>query len=81
MRAYAPTGALIYGTLERMYGVAFVASFTKEEGGEIKVKYSGESDVDLDSQETVLRDDQRIFVDVDGKEWLESEIQFRREEG
>ena len=69
-------GSRITGSKERVYGAANILDF--EEDGE--PNYAGETDVDWDSQETVMCDGEPIYYDDDGDEYLRSECRLLSEE-
>lgn len=62
----SPTGSLIVGTLETIQGSAQITEIT-EAGDPV---YAGDTEVFWDSQETVERDGQTVFLDEDGEEWV-----------
>lgn len=64
-RFQSPKGHDIVGTYERVYGIAPISEIN-DEGEPV---YAGGTRIDWDSQETLTRDGQRIFVDEDGGEW------------
>lgn len=81
----APDGSKIIGTLERIPGVANIQhdSFKLDADGKIDFQWQGGTDVDWDGQVTIFRRNpewdkgrapERVFVDEDGGEWLESEL-------
>lgn len=61
----------IVGTLETLSGVALIG----EVSSLADFEYAGETKVWWDDQRTVVRDGQRIFVDDDGEEYLESQVE------
>lgn len=80
MKAYSPTGKEIRGTLERLSGVADVIddSFWKLDDGSLDFEHAGNTEVWWDEQTTVLgANRERIFVDTEGGEWLESQLELR----
>jgi hypothetical protein len=66
----------ITGSFERIYGVASIADFDAD--GE--PNWEGGTDVDWDSQVTVTRNGERVWVDEDGDEYLDSETRLMTEE-
>lgn len=81
MRAVSPTGSLISGTLERVYGVAQIEEDSfRAENGRLGFEYGGYTEVDWNSQVSVLRDEQLVFVDEQGAEWLEKDITLVNED-
>lgn len=85
MKAFAPNGSQILGTLERLSGRAEITadSFEKEPGGGLAFGWTGETEIFYDDQETVMRSGgivegeeavQRVFLAEDGTEWLEDNI-------
>ena len=79
MKAYAPNGLEIRGTLETVQGVALAHSFIRKPDGTLDFTYSGETDIFWDGQETVKVNEECIFLDIDGNEWPESKIEVRDE--
>lgn len=65
-------GTRITGSLERLYGIAQILDF--DDKGE--PNYEGTTDVDWNSQETVMRDGERVFIDDDGDEYLEGQCKL-----
>lgn len=74
-KAFAPNGQEITGTLETVQGVAGIDYFTKNEEG-FDHEYGGYTDIDWDSQKSVLRDGSKIFIAEDRSEWLMSQLLF-----
>jgi hypothetical protein len=74
----APNGKPIWGTKETVPGVAVIeeGTATQNADGTFSFQHSGETDMDWDNQRTVERNGQRVFVDEDGGEWLESELKL-----
>lgn len=68
----SPDGTRITGSYERIYGVAQIIDFDDE--GE--PNYEGTTDVNWDSQETIMRHGERVFVDEDGDEYLEGQCKL-----
>ena len=77
MRAVSPDGSEIVGTLEIVPGTANILphSFTKDAKGELEFEYSGQTDIEWDSQ-TTQNDEkgERLFVDENGGTWPESQL-------
>lgn len=73
MKAKAPNGKEITGTLEVCQANANISKFWRE-NGELKFEYSGETVMFWDEQKSVTRNGGFVFLDEDGGEWLESEI-------
>lgn len=81
MKAFAPNGLEIRGTLETVSGVAKISFFnSKDAEGKIDFEYGGETDIWWDEQKTIERDGQRIFVDTEGNEWPENLLILKEEE-
>lgn len=83
MQAYAPNGKAIEGTLETCPGRADIAegSFVRDQKtGEIDFQYAGWTEFFYDDQKSVVRQHpqnkkiERVYLDTDGNEWLESEL-------
>lgn len=72
-KPFTKDGIELCGTLETLSGVALVHS-VEEDGA---INYSGQTDIWWDGQQTVERNGQRVWVDDEGEEYLESEIEFR----
>lgn len=72
------TRSPIVGTAERIYGTArlVVDSFARDEAGELSFDHNGQTDVDWNSQETLDREGWIVFVDDDGEEVPENEIEL-----
>ncbi|TPJ51771.1 MULTISPECIES: hypothetical protein [unclassified Mesorhizobium] len=66
----APDGTAIVATLENTPGTCGVVF---ENDGTWDFDGSG-TEHNYDGQETVTRADQTVFIDEDGKEWLESQL-------
>ena len=80
MKAYAPNGERITGTLETLNGVALIhEDVTRQEDGKFTFQYAGETKVWWDDQVTVKRGDKIVFVDESGAEWTEDEIILKDE--
>jgi hypothetical protein len=84
----APNGKEITGTLEIVSGVALINDATRLPDGTLDIDYEGYAEIDWDSQKTVMREKhdghghpdgdpgtERIFVDEDGGEWPECQIE------
>ncbi len=66
----APNGRKIIGTLEQLYGVAYIhGDSTKDD-----YDHLGETKINWDGQETVTRDGEVIFIDDQGNEWQSSQV-------
>lgn len=76
MRATAPNGSPILGTLETVTARAEIAdgSFYRKPDGSLGFEWGGETKVFWDDQETVWRDGQAIYLAADGSEVPENEI-------
>lgn len=73
MKAIAPEDNPIIGTLEFVEGVA-LADTTIGDNGELNVGYSGETEVDWNSQRTKTEEGERLFVCSRHKLWRESQV-------
>ena len=73
MNAVSPEGNPIIGTLEFVEGVA-LADITVSDNGELNLEYSGETEVDWDSQRTKTEEGERLFVCSRRKVWRESQV-------
>ncbi len=65
---------VITGTLETVPGEAFLARATRTPEGTLDLEYEGETQVSWDAQRSVYREGQKVFVDEDGNEYLESQV-------
>lgn len=81
-KLYAPDGTEITGTYEKVFGEALIANFdvTRNADGTFDFAYAGGTEINWNSQVTVTRQGQRVFVDEDGGEWLENELVLREDE-
>lgn len=84
---FAPDGSRIVSTLEKIYGTCDINQVTQNPDGTLFVEWAGGTDIDWNSQETVMRDStnggfvmERVFIDEDGGEWLESQLVLREPE-
>jgi hypothetical protein len=73
MNAVSPEGNLIIGTMEVVEGVA-LAEITIGDHGELNVEYSGETEVDWNSQTSKIEEGERLFVCSQRKLWRESQV-------
>src|SRR5690242_11799851 len=69
-------GTRITGSFEQINGIANITDF--DENGD--PNWEGGTDVDWDSQVSVQRDGEDIFVDEDGDKYLRSECRLMTEE-
>ena len=85
----APNGKEIIGTLEILHGIAMIDDPHVAGKGEknnhqrkntkrnrFGFEYAGDTDVNWDGQETVVRKGERIFVDASYDEWPESQLKL-----
>lgn len=81
-KLFAPDGTPIVSTYEKVFGTCSFAqdSVIQNADGTFDFDYEGGTDVDWDSQVTVTRKGQRIFVDEGGDEWPENVLVLREEE-
>lgn len=77
---YAPDGTRITATVDTLTAFAAIEGAKRLSDGSIDIHYAGESDVDWDSQKTVVRNGQRVFMDADGNEHLENTLLLLTEE-
>lgn len=73
----APNGLPIVGTLEICPCRSTIAQFWRLDDGTLDFDYSGNSEMFYDEQRIVERDSQRVFLDEEGNEWLESQLSVR----
>jgi len=78
MNLVSPKGTLIVATLERLSGRALIvpSSIRAEPTGGFSFDYEGTTDIFWDDQRTVTQDDERVFLDEEGTEYLESELRL-----
>ena len=78
MNLVSQKGTLIVATLERLSGRALIvpSSVRAEPTGGFSFDYEGTTDIFWDDQRTVTQDDERVFLDEDGEEHLESELRL-----
>jgi len=69
---YSPTGYRIIGTVEKLECVALITGFNADG----RPEWSGNTHVNWGEceQEPIICDGQRVFVDANGDQWLESEL-------
>ncbi|MEA3212310.1 MAG: hypothetical protein QOE70_5367 [Chthoniobacter sp.] len=74
----SPAGTVITGTLERLSGRANIVPGSAREDplGGIEFDYEGSTEIWWDEQSTVIRDDERVFLDEEGDEFLESDLRL-----
>ena len=75
-KLFSPKMTLIIGTLETVNGVASIINshVTRDKSGLFELNYDGNTDVDWNSQQTVMHGKERIFVDVEGDTFRETEL-------
>jgi len=78
MNLVSQKGTLIVATLERLSGRALIvpSSVRAEPTGGFSFDYEGTTDIFWDDQRTVTQDDERVFLDEEGEEYLESELRL-----
>lgn len=78
MKLVSPTGADIVGTAELVPGVALLnnSDITRNSDGTYEFEWAGETKLDWDGQTTVTRRVHRVFVDDNGEEFTENELQL-----
>ncbi len=81
MKAFAPNGSPIVGTLESVPAVAVVApgSFTRRPDGRLGFEWAMETRLFADRRATVWRDGQPIYLAEDGREVPENELVLKEE--
>lgn len=82
MRAFAPNGSPILGTLEKLSGRAEITedSYKKNPDGTLDFDYQGGTEIFYDDQETVVQEGKRMFLSADGNEWPEDQLVLREGE-
>jgi hypothetical protein len=78
MKLISPKETLIVATLERLSGRALIApgSVRREASGGFSFDYEGTTEIFWDDQRTVVENDERVFLDDEGVEYLESELRL-----
>jgi len=76
---YTKTGKAIQGTYERMYGTCPVSVPDDSDPSDHTTWDFDGCKIFYDGMETVVEDGQVVFIDEDGDEVLESEIEWRLE--
>jgi hypothetical protein len=78
MKLISPKGTQIVATLERLSGRAQIVpgSVRPEPMGGFSFDYEGTTEIFWDDQRTVTQDDERVFLDEDGAEYLETELRL-----
>jgi hypothetical protein len=78
MNLISPTGTIIVATLENVVGRAMIVpgSVRQDCLGSFEFEYEGSTEISWNDQQTVVRDDDRVFVDRNGDEFLESELKL-----
>ncbi|TAV38809.1 hypothetical protein ELI33_17115 [Rhizobium ruizarguesonis] len=66
MKYLSPEGHTIVGTCETILATAWISDIDPETG---EPKYDGGTEIHWDSQETIQRDGQILFVCSEGSEW------------
>lgn len=74
--AYGPNGERIIGTLEELQGCAYAMVYEIDDDGRVIPTYQGDTEIYWNGQRSVIRDDQRVFLDQNSNEWLESQVTF-----
>lgn len=76
MNLVSPQGTIITGTLETIAARANIAPGTAhwDEIGGFAFDYDGKPELIWEEQKTVRRDAERVFLDAQGNEYLESEL-------
>lgn len=74
----SPTGVPITGTYETCPGLAAIANIAlgTRDGGRFEFDYAGDTEMFWDDQRTIRRNGERVFLDANGAEWLESQLQL-----
>lgn len=72
----SPSGRLIVGTSEKVPGMAPFKNVyaVPEDGSPFTIEYDEPTKLYWEGAETVTRDGERLYIDEDGKEWMESEL-------
>lgn len=63
-------------SLEQLTSVSNLAAATEgtADGARFELQYSGDTEIFWDEQKPVIRDGQRVFIDIFGGEWLENQL-------
>lgn len=71
----ADHSVIITGTLDLVPGRAVLNGATRLPDGTLDIEWYGETEMFWDDQKTVQRNGQDVYLDDDGNEYLESEIE------
>jgi hypothetical protein len=71
----------IAGTLERLSGIATISEGRIDSDGSVDFDYSGETTVWWDEQRTAQFKGQRVFLDENGQEVLETDVAVLLDDG
>lgn len=74
---FAPNGKQVIATAERLWATCKFTGTGVKPNGRLEFDYDGETDINWDSQETVNRNGELVFLDCDWNEWLESQLVVR----
>jgi hypothetical protein len=82
MNLMSPAGTVIVATLERLSGRAMIVrgSARHDTLGCFEFEYEGTMEIFWDDQRTITRDEERVFLDENGSEFLESELKVEEKE-
>jgi hypothetical protein len=82
VRAFAPNGSPILGTLEYVPAVALITSrsYVRRPNGRVGFDWASETQLFADKRETVWRNGQPIYLAADGGEIPENEIILKEED-
>jgi hypothetical protein len=78
IKLMSPVGTTIVATLERLRGRAMIApgSARQDPLGGFDFDYEGTTEIIWEDQTTVKRDEERVFLDAKGSEFLEDELKL-----
>lgn len=81
-KLFAPTGAQIIGTLDKIPGVAGILDVTRKLDGSFNIEHDSDTAVDWDGQETEKDPESgdRLFVDEHDIIWLERLLTYKESE-
>ena len=70
------TRAAIVGTLETVHACADIERFSRDPAGNLNWEHSGNTNVWWDELRTVQRDGGAVFIDAEGNEVLEADVEL-----
>ena len=77
IQLFTPKGHPITGTLEVVRGRGHIGEITRLPDGKLEIEYGGGTEMFWNEQRQVESEGERVFLDEDGNEWRESELEVR----